>query len=149
MTDIGQGVFQVSERCLFCEIVQETREASVVCVDDLTMAFMDARQFHPGHVLVIPRRHVRDLRELDEATGSAVMITLMRVTRAVDAVFPNEGLSLWHSIGSAAFQEVPHLHIHVHPRRTADGLLRIYPNRPDSPGRSTRETYAERIRAFL
>ena len=117
----------MTESCIFCEIAQGTRAASVVCADDLTMAFMDARQFHPGHVLVIPREHVADIRELDEATGAALMTTLIRVTRAVDAAFPNEGMSLWHSIGPAAFQEVPHLHIHIHPRRKADDLLRVYP----------------------
>ncbi|MCE2458269.1 MAG: HIT family protein [Dehalococcoidia bacterium] len=125
------------------------RAASVVCADELTMAFVDVRQFHPGHVLVIPREHVADIRELGEATGAALMTTLIRVTRAVDAAFPNEGMSLWHSIGPAAFQEVPHLHVHIHPRRTADDLLRVYPSRPSSPDRSTRDLYAERIRTFL
>jgi len=139
----------VSESCIFCEIAQETRPASVVCADDLTMAFMDIRQFHPGHVLVIPREHVADVRELDEATGAALMSTLIRVTRAVDEAFPNEGMSLWHSIGPAAFQEVPHLHVHIHPRRKADDLLRVYPSRPSAPDQSTRDLYAERIRAFL
>ena len=145
----GPGSICVSESCIFCEIAQETRSASVVCADDLTVAFMDARQFHPGHVLVIPREHVSDLRDLDEGIGAALMATLIRVTRAVDAAFPNEGMSLWHSIGPAAFQEVPHLHIHIHPRRTADDLLRVYPRRPSHPDRSTRDLYAERIRTFL
>ena len=139
----------MSEGCIFCEIVQEARAASIVFADELTIAFMDARQFHAGPVLVIPRDHVADIRDLDEITGSAVMTTLVRVTRAVDAAFPNEGLSLWHSIGPAGFQEVPHLHIHIHPRRTGDGLLRVYPSRPDTPESSTRDAYSERIRAFL
>ena len=91
------------------------------------MAFVDLRQFHPGHTLVIPRQHLRDVRELDQVTGAALMATVARVTRAVGAAFPNDGISLWHSIGEAAFQEVPHLHIHVHSRLRDDGVLRVYP----------------------
>ena len=135
----------MSDGCVFCDIAQETRPASVVCADELTMAFIDARQFHSGHTLVIPRQHVADIRDLDETTAAALMATVIRITRAVGAAFPNEGLSLWHSIGPAAFQEVPHLHIHVHPRKTGDGVLQVYPSRPPTPDKTTRDAYATRI----
>ena len=139
----------MDDKCIFCEIAQHTRAASVVFENELTMAFIDARQFHPGHTLVIPREHVGDVRHLDATTGAAVMSTLVHVTQAVDAAFPNDGMSLWHSIGPAASQEIPHLHIHVHPRKTSDGLLRVYPRRPSSPDHLTRDAYAARIRAYL
>ena len=138
-----------NSECIFCEIVEKSRAASIVFEDDLTMAFMDLRQFHPGHVLVIPRRHVPDVRELDATTGAAVMATISRIARAVAAAFPNEGISLWHSIGPAAFQEVPHLHVHVHPRKTGDGFLRVYPAQPPTSDRATRNSYVARIREFL
>jgi histidine triad (HIT) family protein len=99
--------------CVFCDIVTGAAPASIVYQDALTMAFVDLRQFHPGHTLVMPCRHFNDVRELDDVTGAALMVTVARVTRAVSAAFPNEGLSLWCSIGEAAFQEVPHLHIQV------------------------------------
>jgi histidine triad (HIT) family protein len=60
-----------SEACVFCEIVRGTHAASIVCEDDLTVAFIDLRQFHAGHTLVIPRKHLRDVRELDYARGCA------------------------------------------------------------------------------
>lgn len=113
------------------------------------MAFVDLRQFHPGHTLVIPRRHLRDVRELDGATGAALMSTVSRITGAVGAAFPNEGLSLWHSIGEAGFQEVPHLHIHVHPRTLGDDVLRVYPRAPATPDTDTRDRYAALIRRQL
>lgn len=114
------------------------------------MAFVDLRQFHPGHVLVIPRKHFDDVRDLDERTGAALMSTLARVTRAVANAFPNEGLSLWHSIGEAAFQEVPHLHIHIHSRMRGDNFLRVYPGEvPNVTDQKTRDEYATRIRKHL
>src|SRR5690349_18107691 len=97
-------------QCVFCRINRGEVPASLVFEDALTMAFIDLRQFHPGHTLVVPRQHIRDVRELDNATGAALMKTLSLVTKGVGIAFPNQGLSLWHSIGEAAFQEVPHLH---------------------------------------
>jgi histidine triad (HIT) family protein len=137
----------MSEGCVFCEIAQGTHAASVVWEDSLTLALIDLRQFHVGHTLVIPRKHVRDIRELDPETGAALMSTVSRIARAVSVAFPNQGLSLWHSIGEAALQEVPHLHIH--PRTLADGLLRVYPSAPALPDKTMRDAYAARLRAHL
>jgi histidine triad (HIT) family protein len=139
----------MSDGCVFCGMVRGTQPASVVWEDDLTMAVVDLRQFHAGHTLVIPRQHLRDVRELDHSTGAAVMAAVARITRAVAAAFPNQGLSVWHSIGEAAFQEVPHLHIHVHPRMLQDGLLEVYPHAPAMPDKTTRDRYAATLRSYL
>jgi len=139
----------MSAACVFCEIVRGAEPASVVLEDDLTMAFLDHRQFHPGHTLVIPRQHLRDVRELDREAGAALMDSVARITRAVAAAFPNQGLSLWHSIGVAADQEVPHLHIHVHPRMLDDRLLRIYPSAAPLPDKPLRDRYAATLRSLL
>lgn len=117
--------------------------------DELTMALVDLRQFHPGHTLVIPKQHVPDVRELSADLGAALMKTVARVTRAVGGAFPNEGISLWHSIGEAAFQEVPHLHIHIHPRFKGDHLLEVYPRSPATPDQRTRDSYAQLLRKQL
>lgn len=63
--------------------------ASIVYRDALTMAFVDLRQLHAGHTLVIPRRHLKDVRELDDETGAALIATISRLTLAVGEVFPN------------------------------------------------------------
>lgn len=135
--------------CPFCAIAAGRAPASVVCADDDTVAFLDLRQLHAGHVLVIPRRHVADLRDADEATALAVMRTVARVVRAVDRAFPGDGLSVWHSAGPGANQEVPHLHVHVHPRRLGDGALRVYPAPPPLPDRATLDAWAARVREAL
>ena len=77
------------------------------------------------------------------------MWAVVRITRAVGAAFPSQGLSLWHSIGEAAFQEVPHLHIHVHPRILGDGLLRVYPRVAATPDMNVLKEYADTLRAHL
>jgi histidine triad (HIT) family protein len=138
-----------NDSCVFCDIAAGRIAASIVHQDELTVAFVDLRQFHPGHTLVIPRRHLQDVRELDDSTGAALMATVARVARAVGAVFPNEGMSLWHSIGEAAFQDVPHLHIHIHPRFRDDDVLRVYPSPPATSQKTQRDQYAALLRQHL
>ncbi len=77
------------------------------------------------------------------------MAMLSRVTRAVALAFPNDGLSVWHSVGDAGGQEVPHMHFHVHPRLSNDNLLRIYPHAPRIAERDVRDAYAARLRDVL
>jgi histidine triad (HIT) family protein len=139
----------MSVACVFCEIVRGAEPASIVWEDELTMAFLDRRQFHPGHTLMVPRQHLRDVRELDFKTGAALMDSVARITRAVTLAFPNQGLSLWRSIGEAADQEVPHLHIHVHPRVLDDRLLRVYPFAAVEPDKPVRDKYAATLRSYL
>lgn len=135
--------------CAFCEIIAGRAPADIVWEDERTLAFVDLRQPNPGHALVVPRNHIADARTLDAETGAALMGTLVRVLRAADRAFPNQGLSVWHSIGPAAFQEVPHLHLHVLPRRLNDGLLRVYPTHPEDAERQSRADAARRIREYL
>jgi histidine triad (HIT) family protein len=113
--------------CPFCAIVRGTAPASVILDDGKVLGFMDWRQAVPGHVLVIPRRHVPDIHTLADDEAAAVMQAAVRVARALRVAYDPPGLNLWQSNGEAAGQEVFHFHLHVHPRRADDGLLRVYP----------------------
>lgn len=135
--------------CIFCRIIAGQSPASVVREDGLTLAFMDTRQFHPGHVLIVPKVHVADVRDLDDATGAALMSALIEVTRATSAAFPSPGMSVWHSIGEAGGQEVFHLHFHVHPREEGDRVMEIYPSAPGTPDRAVLDRMAAAIRPHL
>ncbi len=135
--------------CIFCQIIAGEAPVSLVRECALTIAFMDVRQFHSGHVLVVPKAHLADVRELDVATGTALMTAIADVTRAVSAAFSCQGISVWHSIGEAAGQEVPHLHFHVHPRSQSDRFLQLYPSPPDMPSRSALDALASSIRPHL
>ncbi len=135
--------------CTFCDIVAGRIPATIVAADRDTVAFLDIRQFHLGHVLVVPRTHVADIRDVGDDLAAAILVTVARVARAVDRIFPNDGLSVWHSAGAGANQEVPHLHFHVHPRIIGDDLLRIYPSSPDHPDRSQLDAWGDRLRAEL
>lgn len=113
--------------CPFCAIADGTAPASVILDDGKVLAFMDLRQAVDGHVLVVPRRHVPDIYALaaDEAAG--VMQAAVRIAQALRDRYDPPGLNLWQSNGEAGGQEVGHFHLHVHPRQSGDGLLRVYP----------------------
>lgn len=136
----------IATSCSFCEIISGAKPASVVLDDDRTLAFIDLRQANPGHVLVVPKIHINDVRDLDAETGASLMKSVSLVARAVGNAFPNDGISLWHSIGEAAFQEIPHLHIHIHPRLHGDNLLRVYESIPEHADAETRDRYAALVR---
>lgn len=138
-----------SDVCAFCDIVAGRAPATIVAADEHTVAFLDLRQFHPGHVLVVPREHVADIRVADDRLAAAVILTVARVARAVHTIFPADGLSVWHSAGAGANQEVPHLHFHVHPRHVGDDMLRVYPSTPDCPDRMTLESLGKQLRSAL
>jgi histidine triad (HIT) family protein len=134
-----------SAPCVFCGIAAGEVEASVVCGDERTLAFMDLRQSRGGHVLIVPKTHMATIFELDDATGAAVMATVVQVARAVRAVLSPDGVNISQSNGEAAGQEVFHLHFHVQPRWHGDGLLQYYPGKPDYPARAELDRQAEQI----
>lgn len=136
--------------CPFCAIVAGTAPASIVHVDDTVLAFMDLRQAVSGHVLVVPRRHVETLFDLHEDTAAQLMRVAVRIARAAERAFAPDGLNLWQSNRDAGGQEVPHLHLHVQPRRWGDGLMRIYQEGVPAPaGRADLHALAVRLREAL
>ncbi len=136
--------------CPFCAIAAGHAPASMVVDDGAVLAFMDLRQAVPGHVLVVPRRHVPDIYGLAPEEAAAVMQLAVRVARALRDEYDPPGLNLWQSNGAAGGQEVPHFHLHVHPRRTGDGLLRAYPHAVPSPADPLQlDALAQPLRARL
>ena len=112
------------------------------------MAFMDSGQFHPGHTLLVPRRHIVDIFELEDESGAALMAALVRVSRAVRQAFSPDGINLWQSNG-APWQEVFHIHFHVLPRWKGDGILRFAPPGRKRPSRTELDEQAANIRVEL
>ncbi|MBW8810700.1 MAG: HIT domain-containing protein, partial [Lysobacter sp.] len=124
--------------------------ASFVYRDDRVVAFMDLRQAVPGHVLIVPLRHIPDLYAIDEATAGQLMAIAVRIAKALAADQRPAGLNLWQSNGEAGGQEVPQVHLHVQPRRVDDVIVRLYrhgsPLPADPP---SLDALAERIAARL
>jgi histidine triad (HIT) family protein len=132
--------------CVFCDIVSGHARSYLIDGDAHSVAFLDANPMTPGHTLVLPRSHIQDLWSADEKTASALMTMAYRVARLLHATLEPDGLNLLHATGAAAFQSVFHLHLHVVPRWTTDGLPP--PPWPQPPGDPRRlAAIASRLRA--
>lgn len=109
--------------CIFCQILAGHIPSIRIAENELAIAFLDIRPVNPGHVLVVPRRHVTLFTELTDLEGVQVFDLMRRVGRALKAALPGcEGVTLSAADGEAAHQEVPHAHFHVIPRSPGDGF---------------------------
>ncbi len=117
-----------SRDCVFCKIARgEELTTEIVCEGENWIAFFPLHPATPGHTLVIPRKHVRDLWEADPSLGCELMAATIRVGRIIDQVLQPEGMNLITSAGATAEQTVFHLHLHIVPRWHRDGFGQIWP----------------------
>ena len=133
--------------CPFCAIARGELAASVVLRDEQVLAFMDTRPVFKGHVLVAPREHVPDLLELPRPLMEPVLFAVQRIARAMETGLSADGSFV--AVNTKISQSVPHLHVHVVPRRKGDGLRGFFWPRTKYESDAEREGYAERIREAL
>jgi histidine triad (HIT) family protein len=134
--------------CVFCRIVAGTADASVVYDDDRLLAFCDVNPVNPGHLLIIPKIHKVSLVDLDESDGSRMFAVAQRLAAAVRrSGLRCEGVNLFLADGTAAGQEVFHVHLHVFPRYLGN-RFRLDPGQRRGSRRDLDEI-AARIRAVL
>lgn len=108
--------------CIFCKIVAGEIPGQIIAEDEHTIAFMDINPATRGHALVIPRRHSRDLLEIDQDDLAYTIAGAQQLARRVKERLGADGVSLLNSCGAAAWQTVFHFHIHVIPRYIDDPL---------------------------
>jgi len=106
--------------CDFCAIVAGAADARLVQEGEDTIAFLDRRPLFPGHVLLIPKVHVDTLGELPAGLIAPLFTQAQRLARAVESALEADGSFV--AINNRVSQSVPHLHVHIVPRRDGDGL---------------------------
>jgi histidine triad (HIT) family protein len=119
--------------CIFCKIISGELPAEIVDQDELTVAFMDISPATPGHALVVPRAHVRNLLEIGSEDLLATMLTAQRLARRETERLRAAGVNLLNACGAAAWQTVFHFHVHVIPRYEGDPLRLPWTPAPGDP----------------
>jgi histidine triad (HIT) family protein len=109
-----------SKNCAFCQIIRGEQPACLVFEDDSTLAFLDRRPLFPGHCLLIPKQHYETLPDLPAGLIAPLFAAAQRLAQAVEEGMGAEGTFV--AINNRVSQSVPHLHIHIVPRRRKDGL---------------------------
>lgn len=133
--------------CVFCKIRDGQIPSTRIFEDERTLAFMDINPLNDGHCLVITRAHAPTIFEADVADLQAAVAAAQRVALALKRALAPDGLNLLQANGAAAFQSVPHFHLHLVPRWTGDGKGFDWPLVPGDRVRI--QGIAEKIRDAL
>jgi histidine triad (HIT) family protein len=130
--------------CLFCGIVAGDVPAQIVDSDDHTVAFMDINPATPGHALVVPRAHSRDLMDVSDEDLERTTVAARRLAKRMRRALEPAGFNVLNSCGRAAWQTIYHFHLHVIPRYEDDPLKLPWVPGPGEPDKI--EALAGRIR---
>src|SRR3954453_6838232 len=106
--------------CAFCQVAAKAADSLIVYEDAHTLAFLDHRPLFPGHCLLIPKTHYETLTDLPPELVAPLFSAAQKLARAVEKGMGADGSFV--AINNRVSQSVPHLHIHVVPRRKKDGL---------------------------
>ncbi|HET9926711.1 MAG TPA: HIT family protein [Methylomirabilota bacterium] len=107
--------------CVFCKLRDGQIPSMKIFEDDKTLAFMDINPLNSGHCLVITKNHAATLFEAEMDDLQAAIASAQRVALAIRDGLKPDGLNLLQANGAAAFQSVPHFHLHLIPRWNNDG----------------------------
>jgi histidine triad (HIT) family protein len=110
----------MAAECLFCEIVAGRAPADIFFEDERSLAFLDSRPLFAGHSLLIPRQHYETLADLPESDIQPLFSNARLLARAVEETLGADGSFV--GINNRVSQSVPHLHVHIVPRKRKDGL---------------------------
>jgi histidine triad (HIT) family protein len=114
--------------CIFCKVLRGEIPGERIYEDDNAIAVMDINPWTRGHAVVFPRRHAKDLFEIEDSELEHVAVAAKRVATKMRETLDCDGVNLLQSSGKAAWQTIFHLHVHVIPRYDDDPLQ--LPTRP-------------------
>jgi len=133
--------------CPFCRIALGEVEGYVVWQEAHTLAFLDARPLFLGHCLVVPRGHYETLADLPQALLHPLLAAVQCVAQGVERGMGADGTLV--AINNRVSQSVPHLHVHVIPRRRGDGLKGFFWPRQQYESEAQRAAVQEAIRRAI
>ena len=112
--------------CVFCKIIAGDISAKVIMQNEKAMALLDAFPLAPGHTLVIPKSHYAKVQQMSEQDAMAVFEIVWKLAGAVETGSQVNASTIAIHNGSEAGQEVPHVHVHIVPRKIDDGAGAIH-----------------------
>ena len=122
------------EECIFCKIALKKIKTNIIIENDKAMAFLDAFPLSKGHTLVIPKAHYSKIQELDENSSQSVFNLVWKISNPIEKATGVNSTTIAIHNGKEAGQEIPHVHIHVIPRKRGDGagpVHSMFRSKPD------------------
>jgi histidine triad (HIT) family protein len=131
--------------CPFCRIIRHEESNFVVVEDEVSIAFLDRHPVFPGHTLLVPKQHVQTLADLPDELIGPLFTNAKLLSRAVKQGMQADGTFV--AINNQVSQSVPHLHIHLVPRKYHDGLKGFFWPRQGYKDEQDARTAQEAIRS--
>ena len=136
-----------ADDCLFCKMVAGQIPVTKIYEDEVVLAFLDIGPISDGHTLVIPKQHFEKLHDCPPELLGRVGSRLCKIAGAVTAAMNSDGYNVLCNNGRAGGQVIEHLHFHIIPRNTGDGVFDRWPAYKYEQGKI--ELIAEEIRKKL
>jgi len=136
-----------ADDCLFCKMVAGQIPVAKIYEDEVVLSFLDIGPISDGHTLVIPKQHFEKLHDCPPELLGRVGSRLGKIAGAVTAAMNSDGYNVLCNNGRVAGQHIEHLHFHIIPRNTGDGLLSQWPTYKYEQGKI--ELIVEKIRKNL
>ena len=136
-----------AQECIFCKIASGQIPATKIYEDEVVVAFLDIGPISDGHTLVMPRQHFEKVHSCPPELLGQIWTRLGKIAGAVALAVSADGYNVLCNNGRAAGQVVDHLHFHIVPRKTGDGVFAKWPSYKYGPGQV--EKIADKIRKHL
>jgi histidine triad (HIT) family protein len=130
--------------CRFCQIIAGDEVAHVVFEDERSLAFLDKRPLFPGHALLVPRDHHETLADLPSELVGSLFANAQLLSSAIPKAMKKPGSFV--ALNNVVSQSVPHLHVHVVPRKPKDGLRGFFWPRTKYSSEEEMREVARRVR---
>ena len=138
---------QESVNCAFCQIASGEAEAEIVFEDEVSLAFLDKRPLFHGHSLLIPRAHHETMADLPDELLGALFANARLLSRAIPEAMGKPGSFV--ALNNVVSQSVPHLHVHIVPRKPRDGLRGFFWPRTKYRGGEQMAAVAAQVRGAV
>ncbi len=110
--------------CLGCNLANKREPVYVVFEDTYVCCFLDHNPYNEGHVLIMPKNHVRYFDELDENTANSLMKAVKIISKGIKELFTPDGITICQNGGK--FDELTHFHMHIVPRYEGQNFAEFY-----------------------
>lgn len=137
----------MNDNCIFCKIIGKEIPSTILYEDDNFSVIMDISPASKGHAILLVKKHVSNIYELDEELASKALVVVTKVAKAMKEELKCDGLNILQNNGEAAGQTVFHLHIHLIPRYKDDQVNITW--KPGEYGEGDAAALADAIRKRL
>lgn len=137
---------KIMDGCIFCKIVKGEIPANKIYEDETSLAFLDITPINPGHILLIPKEHHKNIYDMPDNILSKIAPVIKKLSIALKSSVNADGINIGMNNDGSAGQVVFHAHFHIMPRFSDDGY-RLWHGKEYKDGEA--QQIAEKIKKFI